>query len=228
MELRKISNRVFYYPHQPETDRPMLVYLKGEKIVLAVDAGNSAEHVDDFYNSLEAQGLKKPDFTVITHWHWDHTFGMHHIHGLSIAHHKTNEFLNKERMKLSDNAYMDFLKHDDACLGREYTDNKKIVVVPSDIQFVEELTLSLGGMTAKIFHAESPHSEDTVLICIPEEKMLLLGDSTSEDFINDGYMDKEKLKALINVIESTDCQYCILSHTDPLTKSDLLYYLKSI
>ncbi|WP_245719776.1 hypothetical protein [Paenibacillus tianmuensis] len=83
-------------------------------------------------------------------------------------------------------------------------------------------------MTARVFHVESPHSEDTVHIHIPEEKILFLGDSTSEDFFNDGYMDKNKLKALINVIESIDCQYCILGHTDPLTKSDLLHYLNTL
>lgn len=101
-------------------------------------------------------------------------------------------------------------------------------MVLSDIQFTKDLVLNLGGMTAKIFHTESPHSEDTVLIYIPEEKILFLGDSTSEDFFNDGYMDKDKLKSLINVIESIDCKYCILSHAYPLTKSNLLHYLKSI
>lgn len=96
MELKILNDRMFYYPHQPETDRPMLAYLKGEKITLAIDAGNSAAHVDEFYTALETKGLKKPDFTVITHWHWDHTFGMHHIHGLSIAHCKTNVMLENE------------------------------------------------------------------------------------------------------------------------------------
>lgn len=67
MELKKISNRIFYYPHQPETDHPMLAYLKGGKIALVIDAGNSADHVDEFYKSLAIKGLKKPDFTVITH-----------------------------------------------------------------------------------------------------------------------------------------------------------------
>ncbi|MEG6521546.1 MBL fold metallo-hydrolase [Desulfotomaculum sp. 1211_IL3151] len=228
MGLKKINDRVFYYPHQPETDRPMLAYLKGDKIALAVDAGNSADHVDEFYKSLEVEGLRKPDITVITHWHWDHTFGMHHIHGLSLAHHKTNEFLESEKAKLSDNAYMQFLKKDDKCLNREYANNKEIVIALSDIQFEKELTLNLGGITAKVFHAESPHSEDTVLIYVPEEKILFLGDSTSEDYFNNGYMDKDKLKALNRLIECTDCQYCILGHTDPLTKSDLLDYLKSI
>jgi glyoxylase-like metal-dependent hydrolase (beta-lactamase superfamily II) len=228
MELKKLTNRVFYYPHQPETDRPMLAYVKGRNIRLSIDAGNSAQHVDEFYNSLEIEELKKPDFTVITHWHWDHTFGMYHINGLSIAHKKTNEFLKKERMKLSDSSHIDFLKKDDACFAKEYADIQKVIIALSDIQFDTELTLNLGGITAKIFHVESPHSEDTVLIFVPEERILFLGDSTSEDFFNNGYMDHNKLKMLINVIESIDCQYCILSHTDPLTKSELLDYLKTI
>jgi glyoxylase-like metal-dependent hydrolase (beta-lactamase superfamily II) len=228
MELQKISNKIFYYPHQPETDRPMLAYLNGEKIVLAIDAGNSADHVDEFYQALKDQKLKKPDLTVITHWHWDHTFGMYHIHGLSIASDKTNWFLNQERAKLSDNSNVKCLKDSNVFFGREYGDNKKNVIVPSDIQFGQELTLNLGGMTAIFFHVESPHSEDTVLIYIPEEEVLFLGDSTSEDFYNDGYMDRGKLNTLINVIENTECQYCIVSHTEPLKKSDLLQYLKSI
>lgn len=228
MALRKISDKIFYYPHQPETDRPMLAYLKGEKIAIAIDAGNSEAHVREFYNFLEAEGLKKPDFTIITHWHWDHTFGMHHIHGLSVAHNMTNIFLTKEKMKLSDGAYLDFLKKDDECFCKEYTDNKEVIVVPSDIQFKSEIAFNLGGMTAKIFHAISPHSEDTVLIYIPEEKVLFLGDATSEDFFNDGYMDMEKLKTLINTIDNIDCQICILSHTEPLAKLDLLHYLLSI
>ena len=95
MRLEQLTSRIFYYPHQPETDRPMLAYINGSRISLAIDAGNSAAHVDEFYGALAEADLKKPDITVITHWHWDHTFGMHHIHGLSAAHMKTNEMLEQ-------------------------------------------------------------------------------------------------------------------------------------
>lgn len=228
MGLKKINDRVFYYPHQKVTDRPLLAYLKGDKLALAIDAGNSAKHVDEFYKALEIEGLKKPDMTVITHWHWDHTFGMHHIHGISIALKKTNDFLEKEKNRLTDSSYIKFIKKDNKYLNKEYSNNQKIVVTLSDVQFENELTLNLGEMTAKIFHAEAPHSEDTVLIYIPEEKILFLGDSTSEDFYNNDYMDMDKLKSLIKLIENTECQLCILGHTEPIHKADLLSYLKSI
>lgn len=228
MELKTLSDRIFYYPHQAEMDRPTLLYIKGEKFSLAIDAGYSDAHVEEFYNALETSELKKTDFTVITHWHWDHTFGLHNIHGVSVAHQKTNEFLEEERTKLFGSEYVSFLKQDDKCFAKEYKNDKEIIVVLSDIEFSKEISINLGGLSAKVFHTISPHTEDTTLIYIPEEKVLFLGDATSGDFSNNEYMDKDKLKHLINLIENTDCEYCILSHTDPLTKTDLLSYLTSI
>lgn len=48
MELKKLTKNIYYLPHEPEVDRPMLAYVKGEKYSLAVDAGYSFCHVKDF------------------------------------------------------------------------------------------------------------------------------------------------------------------------------------
>ena len=228
MELVKFNDRIFYLPHETHTDRPLLAYIKGDKLSLAIDAGNSADHVDEFYKSLEAENLKKPEVTIITHWHWDHTFGMHNINGLSIAHKKTNEFLKEEKNKLRDSSYLDNIKKENIYLAREYANNEDIIVTLSDIEFDKKLVINLGGIKAKIFHTKAPHSEDTVLIYIPEEKILFLGDSTSEDFFNNNYMDINKLKSLIETIGKIECKTCILGHAEPLNKNDLLDYLESL
>lgn len=76
MGLIQLTDRICYLPHDPEVDRPMLAYVRGEKFTLAIDAGYSAGHVRDFYTELENRGLSRPTFTAITHWHYDHTFGM--------------------------------------------------------------------------------------------------------------------------------------------------------
>lgn len=228
MGLKKLTDKIYYFPHQTETDRPMLAYIKGDKFALAIDAGNSANHVDEFYATLDNRKLNKPDFTAITHWHWDHTFGLHKIHGLSIANKITNKYLSMEAKKLSDSSYAEFLKTDDECFAKEYARSNNIVVVPATIQFENYLCLNLGGITAEFKHITSPHSDDTTIIYVREEKILFLGDATSEDFYNDGYMDKAKLQSLINSIKDINCTHCILGHTEPLKKSDLLTYLKSI
>ena len=228
MKIIQLTDRIFYYSHQPESDRPMLVYIKGTKISLAIDAGYSAAHVGEFYRALQNSGLEQPEFTVLTHWHYDHTFGLHQIHGLSIAHEKTCDILRQEKDRLSEPVSVDRLRKEDNYFAKEYAFGQSPVIALPDIQLKTELTLNLGEITAKLFHTESPHSEDSVCIYIPEEKILFLGDSTSEDFFNDGYMDSSKLEKLIRMISSTECRYCILSHTDPLEKEELLVYLNSV
>lgn len=228
MGLEKLTDKIYYDPHQPEVDRPMLAYLKGSRISLAIDAGYSDNHVNDFYELLNQSGLKKPDFTAITHWHYDHTFGMHHIQGVSIACCRTNEFLRREQQKAVDLHYIEKLKMADPYLKKEYHNKQSLNIVLSDIEFRGEIIVNLGELTAKIFQTESPHSEDTVCIYVPEEKVLFLGDSTSEDFFNGGYMDQRKLKNLIMMIEDTNCEFCVLSHSEPLKKGELLEYLYGI
>lgn len=228
MGLNRLTDRIYFLEHDPQVDRPMLAYLKGEKFSLAIDAGYSASHVRDFYREIEAEQFKKPDFTVLTHWHYDHTFGMHAISGISIAHEKTNEFLKKQQEQAGNIDYMETLKREDAHFRKEYNGQERVHIVLSDVTFSDKMTLDLGGMTARIFHTVSPHSEDTVCVYVPEEKTLFLGDSTSEDFFNGGYMDKDKLQALIQMIRATDCNCCMVSHCEPLTREGLLCYLESI
>lgn len=228
MGLSKLTERIYFLEHEPEVDRPMLAYIKGDRLSLAIDAGYSSAHVQAFYKELELEHLKKPDFTAITHWHYDHTFGMHAINGISIAHDKTNEFLRNQQELAKDTHYIENLKNEDIHFRKEYCGQDQLHIVLADLSFSDAITLDLGGLTAQIFHTESPHSEDTVCIYVPEEKVLFLGDSTSEDFFHDGYMDQEKLRSLIQMIRFTDCEYCVLSHCEPLDKESLLCYLESI
>lgn len=101
-------------------------------------------------------------------------------------------------------------------------------MVLSDMEFEQALTLDLGGVTARLFHTAAPHSEDTVCVHIPQEGVLFLGDSTSEDFFHGGYMDQDKLGRLMDMIRGTDCRFCILSHCEPLEEEELLAYLDTI
>ena len=85
MELKRLTGHIWYMPFETERDRPNLGYVKGENWSLAIDAGHSAAHTKEFYALLEKENLPLPSMTVLTHWHWDHTFGMHAVNGLCIA-----------------------------------------------------------------------------------------------------------------------------------------------
>lgn len=234
MELIRLNERIWYATWEEETDRPVLGYIKGERYVLAVDAGNSKAHVQTFYELLQLEGLKLPDYTVITHWHWDHTFGMHAVNGLTIAGHKTNEKLKqvmnwewteeamKERLKGGED-----IVFCDECIRKEYPSREEIRVKNADIIFKERLSLDLGGITCELITTEAPHSRDSVLIYIPELKVLFTGDADAEDhYENQGLYDKKLLGNYIQYLKTIDFDTCIIGHSPVETKTSELAYLE--
>lgn len=161
MDLEKLTDRIFYCPHDAGTDRPLLAYVRGDKYALAVDAGYSERHTRAFYEALRARGMRPPDFTVLTHWHFDHTLGMCAAAGLTVACDKTAEYLETARKNFASPAYIEQLRREDAYFAKEYARETPQAVLP-DIRFDSEMLIDLGGITAKLFRTESPHTDDSV------------------------------------------------------------------
>ena len=75
-----------------------------------------------------------------------------------------------------------------------------------------------------VFNLQTKHHVNYSVIEWPSSSR----DSTSEDFFNNNDMDRKKLCSLMKRIDSTVCDWCILSHDRPLSKQELLEYLRSI
>lgn len=228
MGLKTLTKKIVYLEHETSVDRPMLAYIQGDRYALAIDAGYSKSHVDQFYHLLQQRYLKRPDFTVLTHWHFDHSLGLHATDGISIAHELTNRILKDQQKLLLDPNFVEKQKRENPYFEKEYRDIDQVVIETADFTYQSEMTIDLGHLTAIIFHTPSPHSDDSTCIYIPEEKVLFLGDATCGDVFNGNSIDQRKLHSLIQTIASIDCTYCILSHCEPLTKDDLLEYLYSL
>lgn len=161
--LKRLTERAWYLPWEEETDRPNLCYLLGERHSLAVDAGNSPAHVGKLYRALEEQGLPLPDFTVLTHWHWDHTFGLGAIHGVGIASTKTNEKLRQvaawqwtpQAMEERERRGED-IPFCNEHIRREYPRLGEIAVSPAAVELEGSLTLDLGGVRCQLLCQENP------------------------------------------------------------------------
>lgn len=233
MELKKISDRIYYLPAEEETDRPVLGYIKGDKYSLAIDAGNSSKHVEKFYSELNNANLKLPDYTVITHWHWDHTFGMHSVVEKTIAGQLTNNKLKevatwqwsdadmKNRLETGKDIEMC-----DRCIKVEYPNRQEIKVTSADIEFNGNLKINLGGIYCELTEIQAPHSEDSVLVYVPQEKTVFVGDADCEDYYdNNGRYDKHKLESFISLIKERDFNTYVLGHDEPQTKDEAITYL---
>ena len=220
MKLERLTERIWYYPFEKERDRPNLGYIRGDRWSLAVDAGHSDAHLAEFYRALEEADLPLPQLTVLTHWHWDHTFAMHAIHGLSLANTVTNRHLRDFRDRIEKNGPEEFLALDES-IRLEYAGNRPVHVVPADLEYTGEIHLDAGNCPIRVFQAPSPHTDDTTMIELPGEKVLFIGDSNSGSFPS-WRKDPVLARELAAVIEAVDVPTCLEGHWVPDTKEGII------
>lgn len=220
MELKKLNEHVWYMPFEDERDRPNLGYVRGDKWSLAVDAGHSQDHIREFYSLLQKEDLSLPSLTVLTHWHWDHTFAMHAVNGLTMANKRTNEYLLEFRKKIEENGPGGFINMNES-IKKEYEGGKEVIVVPADIVYEGDMVLDLGGCTVKILQTKAPHTDDSTLVYVCEDKTLFLGDATCAQFPNGG-RDMDLANELADKIRTIDPKICVEGHWQPVETEDPL------
>ena len=220
MELKRLTEHIWMLPYEEERDRPNLCYVKGGRMSLAVDAGHSAAHVREFYALLEKENLPLPDLTVLTHWHWDHTFGMHAVHGLTLANERTNRYLAEWKEKIEKNGPGEFLAIHES-IRREYPAGTEVTVRTADIVFDGELTLDLGGCTVKVVQAEAPHTDDSTLVYVENDRVLFVGDSTCHDFFT-GIKRADLCAKMADTIRKINPAVIMEGHWIPVPMEDTL------
>ena len=230
--LKKLSNDIYYFPFSKEKDRPHLGYIKGERAALLVDAGNSPAHYNDFKKALDKEQLKTEDYCVLTHWHWDHTFGMCAFKTPVIAHTLTNKKLiemgkwqwNEEALdkRVQEGVEIAFCAEH---MRKEYSDISTIHIREADICFNDHYSLDLGNKIVEIIHVEASHGEDCVIVYVPVEKVVFLGDVYTEDYYHDLKIYKDKNLSLLQKLQDLDFEIGIHGHVAPQTKQEILAIL---
>ena len=218
MTLQKVTDRIWVYPYEEERDRPNLGYIHGDRWSLAVDAGHSDDHAAEFYRALEEAGLPLPQLTVLTHWHWDHTFALHAIHGLSLANTRTNRYLREIRDRIEQNGPEEFLGLDET-IRREYAGGKPVKVIPADLEFTGEMVLDAGNCLIRVFQAAAPHTDDSTLIEVPGEGVLFIGDAGGGVFPT-WETDPELARELAETVTAAEARICVPGHWIPHPKKD--------
>ena len=220
--LQRISEHVWIMPFDSPKDRPNLGYILGSGIALAVDAGHSSSHVEEFYDAIREEGLPLPALTVITHWHWDHTYGMHAVNGKTLARPETNaRLLEIKREMDSDPGKIQEFINSDPTIRREYAGEVPVVVVPADEIVREDRTIDLRGVTAEIMLSPSPHTDDALLVYVPEDRVLFVGDAQLGQFPS-WRMDWDKLAAFAEKVRGIDADTVIDGHWKPYTKEEFM------
>lgn len=233
-QMIRLSPRIYALPFSKEADRPNLFYLRGDDFSVAIDAGNSAAHAEAFYAAVEAAGLPLPKLTVITHWHWDHTFGLHARREHTVASEKTNEKLQavatwvwtREAMDAREQTGED-IPFCSEHIRVEYPNLSAITVQPAKESLKESRTIDAGNLPIELLVRDSPHSRDALLLHLPTEQALFVSDADCEDFYHGGVYDRARLSDFIDFLERTPYERHFLGHAEEETKAFALARLKA-
>jgi len=233
-QLIRLSERIYVLPYSEQADRPNLFYLRGDELSLAVDAGNSAAHVREFYTAIGREGLPLPQMTVITHWHWDHTFGIHAVKGHTLASEKTNEKLaevsgwvwTRQAMDAREQTGED-IPFCSEHIRIEYPDLSEIRVQPADMSLSGRLRMDAGNLPIELIVRDSPHSRDALFVYLPTEDALFVSDADCEDFYHGGVYDGARLSDFLGFLEQTPYTRHFLGHAEEETKASAMKRLRT-
>lgn len=168
-------------------DRPVLGLIRGAERSLMVDAGASPAHARSFLRACAAElgsdGHWEPDAAALTHWHWDHSFGLSAINAPCYAHEACAARLESLRgLSWSDEALRDRVARGleiQFCadmIALEYGDRRDIAIRVPERTFAEAQAIELGGETVELIHIESDHSDGCVVVVARRARVAFLGD----------------------------------------------------
>ncbi|CAM3583328.1 MBL fold metallo-hydrolase [Aeromicrobium ponti] len=228
--LKKITDRFWYQTPVSETDRPILGAVIGDKMTLMIDAGNSEAHASYFLSELEKHHIPAPSMAVLTHWHWDHIFGLPALDMLSIASSLTKTEM--ERLKpfqWTDEALDERVRSGveiefcASAIKKEFGSDRDIKIKLPDITFEKRLEIDLGGVTCQLQHVGGDHSADSVVVYIKEEKILFLGDAIYANLYSSKWnFTSGRMLKLLDSIEKFDADTYILSHWKALSRAEYM------
>ena len=228
--LMQISEHVWYMPREEDHYRPALGYVYSGLKSMVIDTGNSPEHISDMYGYIRSQGMPDPSFSMVTHWHWDHVFGMSSSPAKSLANSLTNErLINMQHWDWSDSALNSRVAAGleipafAETIRKEVPMRHSFKVTSTDISFDSRINVRLEDLLIELHHVGGPHSEDSTVAYVPDDKVLFLGDCYREDiYTGGGSIRLGELKLLLKRLESFDAEWFIPSHEDPVRKVDFM------
>ena len=233
--LPQISTHIYCLSPEERTDRPILAAISGKNSTLLVDAGNSAAHAELFLQVLSNADIPPPGFVVLTHWHWDHVFGLSALRLPTFAHRETKLILEEmSTLEWSDDALEQRVRagteiefcREKLCVEFPDSQRTEIAIIPPNIAFREHIELDLGQLLCNIDHIGGDHASDSTVISVPDERVVFLGDCLYPDIYHGPWSyTTQKLFPLLDQLIHYEADFYIDAHNpEPISRSEFLEY----
>lgn len=230
--LQKITDDVFVFPFDQETDFPNVGFIRGEERAMLVDAGCGPKTTEQIHKQLAEKNLPLPEMIAVTHYHWDHSFGCAYMVAVSVGSEYTNRKLTELRDMnievvddiISDELMPEFCREH---ILMEFPNVSEIKIKALDQIISESEEIDLGGKTVVLIPVVSSHSEGSVLVHVKEDRVLFIGDADCGYIVGTEFVDDfTRLREFAEVIRVIDCDYIVEGHAEVYTKKSFMKQLE--
>ncbi|HOO31787.1 MAG TPA: MBL fold metallo-hydrolase [Thermotogota bacterium] len=207
----KLTENFYYLEQEDERDRPVLGYFKGQTASVMIDGGTSIRHMNEFLGHLKENHLNYPDYCILTHFHYDHIFGLSELFCPVISLEGT-----KQQMRtLVGRDLEETIKAEGYAINNEFAEGIfDIGIKLPEITFERKLTMDTGSDTLTFEKVISDHTDDCCVMFSPTEKVLFIGDclyiGTDDDKVF--YYHKDIYLPLLKKLLNFKADYYIDSH----------------
>jgi glyoxylase-like metal-dependent hydrolase (beta-lactamase superfamily II) len=228
--LQQISEHVYWFTPESRTDRPSLAAVVGEKSTIMLEIGASPKHTREFLQALKEKGIPSPQFAVATHWHWDHWFGIDALTIPALAYRETAENMRRQMgYDFSDKGLAEQVAQgveiafctEHMVIEMNETERQNMRLRMPDIVFDGRLDFDLGGVSCQIEHVGGDHASDSVVMFIPEDKVLFMGDCFYPNIYEEPrHYTRLKVIPLISKLEAYGAKQFIEGHNTQILQAD--------
>ncbi len=178
--VHQLSDHVWIYRHDWQRLEPAIGMVLTDQGWVAIDGGNSPAHGRRVYEAMQEIRERPVLYVIDTHRHFDHVFGNQAFDAPVIASRRCRE-------RFSQNLQEDWAPQrvhrwlHEAMFSHISTlnpaDFQGLRLVPPSLSFEGELVLDLKGTTVRLFPLGGAHSDDSIGVYLPYERVLFLGDA---------------------------------------------------
>lgn len=184
-QLVQLTPRVWVMPADPDPAevRPVVGVISTATRTILVDAGNGDRHARQLAAALRDIGAPPVRAVIYTHHHWDHVFGAYLFDVPVVAHEQTRDLLVQEAAKPWGLAYLDdevarepLLATSYSAIGQAIEDWDTFAVRVPTVTFSQRMRLYIDDMRIELEHVGGQHAADAIVVRVPEQRVLFLGD----------------------------------------------------
>lgn len=254
IEKKKISPNVIFYKTGETSVNTNMVAIKTSSGIVMIDAVEVPEVASKVRQMAESGFKNKVTYLINTHGANDHTGGNSafsdvHMIGQTTIRDEITRFTNMTKMpQFQENWQKGMIHRLDSTRATFSGDKREIdesiekakyllekvknnsfnAIIPDSL-FKDSLTLSIGEVTLKMYHNTPSYSGSDIIIYIPKEKMLIVGDIFNKQRLplvnTQTNLDQWEQLFARYISKNSDVKYFIGGHGDIMTKDEIIEQL---